>query len=102
MTLALIWSREAAGQPANEGDLRDPNPQERQILMHYREVIGKVLDQFQSDDWEEKIDYEITDDVSVSGDPTCPWTSTSSSSAPTQSAQARRCTRRKSLPLPKS
>ena len=72
MTLPLIWSLEAAGQQASEGGLRDPNPQERQILTHYREVIGKVLDQFQSDDWEEKIDYEITDDVSVSGDPDVP------------------------------
>ena len=70
--LALISSLQADGQPASEGDLRDPNPQERQILMHYREVIGKVLDQFQSDDWEEKVDYEITDDVSVSGDPDVP------------------------------
>jgi hypothetical protein len=68
MALALIWSLEANGQ----GNLRDPNPQERKILMHYREVIGKVLDQFQSDDWEEKVDYEITDDVSVSGDPDVP------------------------------
>jgi hypothetical protein len=57
MTLALIQSLEAAGQQASEGGLRDPNPQERQILMHYREVIGKVLDQFRSDDWEEKVDY---------------------------------------------
>ena len=69
MALVLIWSLEANGQ---EGGLRDPNPQERQILMHYREVIGKVLDQFQSDDWEEKVDYEITDGVSVSGDPDVP------------------------------
>jgi len=67
--LALIGSLPAAGQ---EGGLRDPNPQEKQILMHYRQVIGKVLDQFQSDDWEEKVDYEITDDVSVSGDPDVP------------------------------
>jgi len=66
---ALVWSLQAVGQ---EGGLRDPNPQERQILMHYREVIGKVLDQFQSDDWDEKVDYEITDDVSVSGDPDVP------------------------------
>jgi hypothetical protein len=72
MPLALIWSFEAAVQPASEGGLRDPNPQERQILMHYREAIGKVLDQFRSDDWEEKIDYEITDDVSISGDPDVP------------------------------
>ena len=68
--LALIWSLEAAGQEG--GGLRDPNPQEKQILIHYREVIGKVLDQFQSDDWEEKVDYEITDEVSVSGDPNVP------------------------------
>jgi len=67
--LALISSPPAAGQ---EGGLRDPNPQEKQILMHYRDVIGKILDQFQSDDWEEKVDYEITDDVSVSGDPDVP------------------------------
>src|SRR5215467_14654261 len=68
--LALIWPLAAAGQAG--GALRDPNPQEKQILMHYRDVIGKVLDQFQSDDWEEKVDYEITDDVSVSGDPDVP------------------------------
>src|SRR5438270_4370934 len=72
MTLALMWSLDAAGQPVGEGELRDPNPQEKQVLMHYREVIGRVLDQFKSDDWEEKIDYEITDDVSVSGDPDVP------------------------------
>lgn len=68
----LAWSLEAAAQPAGERGLRDPNPQERQILMHYREVVGKVLDQFRSDDWEEKIEYEVTDDVSVSGDPDVP------------------------------
>lgn len=69
VALALTCSLEAAGQ---EAGLRDPNPPEHQILMHYREVIGKVLDQFPSDDWEEKVDYEITDDVSVSGDPDVP------------------------------
>ncbi len=68
--VALIWSLQAAGQEG--GGLRDPNPQEKQILMHYREVIGKVFDQFQSDDWEEKVDYEITDDVSVGNDPNVP------------------------------
>ncbi|HVN18982.1 MAG TPA: hypothetical protein VMU05_09425 [Dongiaceae bacterium] len=67
--LPIALAAAAAGQ---EGNLRDPNPQERKILMQYREVIGKVLDQFQSDDWEEKIEYEITDDVSVSGDPDVP------------------------------
>lgn len=71
IVLALIGSLPAAGQ-ANEGGLRDPNAQEQKILMHYREVIGQVLDQFRSDDWEEKIEYEITDDVSVSGDPDVP------------------------------
>lgn len=71
IALVLLGSLQAAGQ-ANEGNLRDPSPQERKILMHYREVIGKVLDQFRSDDWDEKIEYEITDDVSVSHDPDVP------------------------------
>ena len=71
IALVLLGCLAAAGQ-ANEGGLRDPNPQERKVLMHYREVIGKVLDQFRSDDWDEKIDYEITDDVSVGGDPQVP------------------------------
>jgi hypothetical protein len=55
-----------------QGGLRNPNPEERVLLMHYRDVINKVLDQFQSDDWNESVDYEITDDVQVSGDPDVP------------------------------
>jgi len=70
MAVALNWLLPAMGQEGS--GLRDPNPQERQILMHYREVINKVLNQFRSDDWDEKVDYEITDDVSVSGDPDVP------------------------------
>src|SRR5579871_5791281 len=61
-----------AAAQADGGGLRDPNPQEKAVLIHYREVINKVLNQFRSNDWDEKIDYEITDDVSISSDPDVP------------------------------
>jgi len=71
IAVAVLFA-DGAAVAQGEGGLRDPNPQERAALMHYREVINKVLDQFRSDDWDEAIDYEITDDVSVSGDPDVP------------------------------
>jgi len=60
------------GRSVRAQELRDPNAQEKAILTHYRQVINKVLDQFRSDDWEETVDYEIGDDVSVSSDPDVP------------------------------
>ena len=46
--------------------LRPPNPAEKQVLEKYESVINKVLDQFQSDDWDENVDYSVGDDVNVS------------------------------------
>ena len=71
---ALISAVCLGGRTAVEaqGGLRDPSPDERAVLMHYRDVINKVLDRFQNDDWTESVDYEITDDVQVSGDPDVP------------------------------
>jgi len=66
-----VWLGAGMAAQAQRG-LRDPNPEERALLMHYRDVINKILDQFQSDDWKESVDYEITDDVQVSGDPDVP------------------------------
>jgi hypothetical protein len=45
--------------------LRPPNPTEKQTLEKYENVINKVLDQFQSDDWDENVDYSVDDDAGV-------------------------------------
>jgi hypothetical protein len=51
-----------------QSDLRPPAGAEGTVLNHYRDVVKAVLDTFQSDDWDEKIDYEVDDDVQVSSD----------------------------------
>jgi len=46
-------------------DLRPPTAAEKQVLEKYENVINKTLDQFQSDDWDENVDYAVGDDVAV-------------------------------------
>ena len=48
--------------------MRKPNAAEQQVLNKYATVINKVLDQFQSDDWNERVDYAVDDDVLVHPD----------------------------------
>src|SRR5262245_56418594 len=47
-------------------NLRPPTAAEKQVLEKYESVINKTLDQFQSDDWDENVDYSVNDDVAVS------------------------------------
>lgn len=54
--------------PAFAGQLRPPTPAEQQVLQKYENVINKTLDQFQSDDWDENVDYSVNDDVAVAPD----------------------------------
>ena len=46
--------------------VRDPTPAEHKVLEQYRDVIHSVLDSFDSDDWDTKIDYDVDDNVQVS------------------------------------
>jgi hypothetical protein len=48
-------------------ELRPPNSAEKQVLEKYENIINKILDQFQSDDWDENVDFAVGDDVNVSG-----------------------------------
>jgi len=48
--------------------LRPPTAAEKQVLLKYENAINKILDQFQSDDWDENVDYAISDDVVVATD----------------------------------
>lgn len=50
---------------AANAQLRDPDPKEKEVLAKYRTVVNEILDQFRSDDWDETVDYEVGDDVSV-------------------------------------
>src|SRR5205823_2788222 len=54
--------------PAFGGKLRPPTPAEQQVLQKYENVINKTLDQFQSADWDENVDYSVNDDVAVAPD----------------------------------
>lgn len=54
--------------PTFAGTLRPPTPAEQQVLQKYENVINKILDQFQSDDWDENVDYAVSEDVAVSPD----------------------------------
>jgi hypothetical protein len=54
--------------PAFGAKLRPPTPAEQQVLKKYEGVINKTLDQFQSDDWDENVDYAINEDVVVGMD----------------------------------
>ncbi len=56
---------------AAEG-LRPPDPAERRVLSNYRDVLNKVLAQLANGDWQETVEFEITDEVMVSGDPDVP------------------------------
>jgi hypothetical protein len=46
-------------------DLRPPTTAEKQVLEKYEGVINKILDQFQSDDWDENVDHAVSEDASV-------------------------------------
>ena len=46
-------------------DLRPPTAAEKQVLEKYENVINKTLDQFQSDDWDENVDYSVNEDAAV-------------------------------------
>src|SRR5690349_20990601 len=46
-------------------DLRPPTATEKQVLEKYENVINKTLDQFQSDDWDENVDYSVNEDAAV-------------------------------------
>lgn len=60
---ALIFLLSAALAFAQ--NLRPPTAAEQAALTHYRDVVHEVLDQFGNDDWEESVDYDIAEDVSV-------------------------------------
>jgi hypothetical protein len=49
-------------------ELRKPTAAEQAVLQKYRDVINKVLDQFQSDDWDESVDFSVDDEVTVHTD----------------------------------
>jgi hypothetical protein len=53
---------------ASAAPLRKPNAAEQQVLQKYRDAINKLLDQFQSDDWDENVDFAVDDDVNVHPD----------------------------------
>lgn len=66
VTVPLIALLLGSSISAQNPHLRDPTPAERAVLNHYRDVIHSVLDKFQSDDWDENVDYDVADDVLVS------------------------------------
>jgi len=45
--------------------LRPPTAAEKLVLEKYESVINKTLDQFQSSDWDENVDYSVNEDVAV-------------------------------------
>src|SRR5215475_9820151 len=45
--------------------LRPPTAAEKKVLDKYETVINKILDQFQSDDWDENVDYSVDENVAV-------------------------------------
>ena len=71
-TLGLCFAAAGATLAAQEPHLRPPTAAENAVLNHYRDVIHAVLDTFQSDDWDQSVDYDVEDDVFVSGDPDVP------------------------------
>ena len=72
LAMTVLFPLRGVSQRSEGGELRPPNAQEKPILIHYREVVAKLLNQFRSDDWEETIDYEMTDEVQISNDPDVP------------------------------
>jgi len=51
---------------------RPPTPAEQKVIANYVAVMNKVLDQFQSDDWDESVDYTIDDYMVNTSDPGVP------------------------------
>jgi len=49
-------------------ELRKPNPAEQKVLTRYMTIINRVLDHFQGDDWNERVDYAVDDEVMVHPD----------------------------------
>ena len=53
-------------------ELRPPTPAEKKVVENFVSVMNKVLDQFQSDDWDEKVEYTIDDFAVNTSDPGVP------------------------------
>jgi hypothetical protein len=53
-------------------ELRSPTAAEKAALDKYASVVNQVLDQFQSDDWTEKVDYSLDDPEVNTNDPGVP------------------------------
>jgi len=53
-------------------ELRAPTAAEKAALDKYASVVNHVLDQFQSDDWTEKVDYSLDDPEVNTNDPGVP------------------------------
>lgn len=49
-------------------ELRKPNPAEQKVLTQYITIINRVLDHFQGDDWNERVDYALDDEIMVHPD----------------------------------
>ncbi|HET6145761.1 MAG TPA: hypothetical protein VFE02_19815 [Candidatus Acidoferrales bacterium] len=62
---ALALAASFCVTPAVAQHLRPPTAAESSMLKHYSDTVHKVLDQFGSDNWEESVDYDVTDDVTV-------------------------------------
>lgn len=69
---SLFAGSAAAVLAAQESHLRRPNPAESAVISHYREVMHQVLDKFQSDDFDQNVDYDVSDDVFIANDPDVP------------------------------
>jgi hypothetical protein len=70
--LGICLAALGAALTAQEPHLRPPTPAENVVLNHYRDVMHSVLDTFQSDDWDQSVDFDVQDDVFVSNDPDVP------------------------------
>jgi len=53
-------------------ELRTPTPAEKAALDKYASVVNHLLDQFQSDDWTEQVDYSLDDPEVNTNDPGVP------------------------------
>jgi hypothetical protein len=52
--------------------LRPPTTTEQAVLDKYAKTVNQVLDQFQSDDWDESVDYSIDNAMVNTNDPGVP------------------------------
>jgi hypothetical protein len=69
--VVLAWpgNAEAVAQ-----SMRPPTPEERTMLVHYRDALHSILDQIPNDDWveNENVRFDVDDDAEVSNDPDVP------------------------------